>query len=171
MQKVSKNLIEVLLSLGQETRFYLPKNKWSPKPGANVCPRKERGESLRWRADFAVCNLLLQKVNPERVSRRQTPTCCTCGCIQWKDFYGQGQKGQGSSSRSHFSWKAMLNSKLLNMSLCSQQNKHKLRNIKLQVLGKEQESTMCRCCRGPRLSQASHMFPVLCYQAMKKMTH
>lgn len=59
----------------------------------------------------------------------------------------------------------MLNSKLLNTSLCSQQNKHKLRNKKLQVLGKGQESKMCRCCKGP------HMFPLLCYQAMKKMIH
>lgn len=65
----------------------------------------------------------------------------------------------------------MLNSKLLNTSLCSQQNKHKLRNKKLQVLGKGQESKMCRCCKGPHLSQASHMFPLLCYQAMKKMIH
>lgn len=115
--------------------------------------------SLYWQACFTLCNLLLRKVNPCHVSRRQTRTCRTCSCIQWKDLYSQGQQGQEHSSSSHFFWKAMLNSKFLHTSHCSQSNKHDLKNINLQVRGKEQESTMCRCYKGPCLSQAFHMLP------------
>lgn len=42
MQKVSRNLIKTPLSLGQGRCFYLQKTKWSPRPGANIHPDKER---------------------------------------------------------------------------------------------------------------------------------
>ena len=158
---------------GKADIFICKKTNGVPGQGQTYAPvRTEVATgSLHWRAGFTFCNLLLKKVNPWRVSRRQTPTCRTCGCIQWKDFYGQGQKGQWHSSSPCFSRKATLTSKFLSMRLCSQSNEHELRNINLQVLGKGQESTMCRCYKGPRLSQASHVFPVLCYQAMTKMSH
>lgn len=68
-----------------------------PGQGEMFAPvrREVAADSLHWWAGFAFCNLLLQKVNPWHVLRRQTPTCCTCSCIQWKDFYGQGQERSG----------------------------------------------------------------------------
>lgn len=160
MQKVSKTSLKCSFHWGKADVFICRKPNGVPAQGQTYAPvRREvaRG-SLHWQACFTLCNLLLQKVNPCHVSRRQTRTCCTCGCIQWKDLYSRGRQGQEHSSSSHFSRKAMLNSKFLCMSHCSQTNM-KLRNINLQVREKGQESTMCRCYKGLRLSQAFCMFP------------